>query len=130
MHLSSAFAMLTALVVLTTTPPASAQGFKFEQHNTGPTAEDIAKENPEVIKISRLGSQRIYEISPPGEKMAFATLIDGKILLATMSKVGLTDILGRRVSSKEGGLKKEFAVLLDTVNNQQSISFLATGGSS
>src|SRR5438477_2824418 len=52
MHLSSAFAMLTALVVLTTTPLASAQGFKFEQPNTGPTAEDIARQNRVVEDLS------------------------------------------------------------------------------
>ena len=52
MRLSSAFAMLAALVVLTTTAPASAQGFKFEQPNTGPTAEDIAKQNRVAWELS------------------------------------------------------------------------------
>jgi hypothetical protein len=52
MRLSSAFAMLAALVVLTATAPASAQGFKFEQPNTGPTAEDIAKQNRVAWELS------------------------------------------------------------------------------
>jgi hypothetical protein len=52
MRLSSAFAMLAALVILTTAAPASAQGFKFEQPNTGPTAEDIAKQNRVAWELS------------------------------------------------------------------------------
>ena len=52
MRLSLAFAMLAALVALTTAAPASAQGFKFEQPNTGPTAEDIAKQNRVAWELS------------------------------------------------------------------------------
>jgi hypothetical protein len=52
MRLSSAFAMLAALVVLTTTAPASAQGFKFEQPNAGPTAEEIDKQNRVAWELS------------------------------------------------------------------------------
>jgi hypothetical protein len=44
--------MLTALVVLATTAPASAQGFKFEQPNTGPTAEEIDKQNRVAWELS------------------------------------------------------------------------------
>ena len=52
MRLSSAFAMLAALVVLAMTAPANAQGFKFEQPNTGPTAEEIAKQNQVAWELS------------------------------------------------------------------------------
>jgi len=52
MGFPSAFAMLTALVVLATTAPASAQGFKFEQPNTGPTAEEIDKQNRVAWELS------------------------------------------------------------------------------
>jgi hypothetical protein len=52
MRFSSAFAILAALVVLTTTAPAGAQGFKFEQPNTGPTAEDVAKQNRIAWELS------------------------------------------------------------------------------
>jgi len=52
MGFPSAFAMLTALVVLATTAPASAQGFKFDQPNTGPTAEEIDKQNRVAWELS------------------------------------------------------------------------------
>jgi hypothetical protein len=52
MGFPSAFAMLTALVILATTAPASAQGFKFEQPNTGPTAEEIDKQNRVAWELS------------------------------------------------------------------------------
>jgi hypothetical protein len=51
MRLSSAFAMFAALVLLMT-GPVGAQGFKFEQPNTGPTAEDAAKQDRIAWELS------------------------------------------------------------------------------
>ena len=51
MRLSSALAMLAAFVLLAA-GPAGAQGFKFEQPATGPTAEDAAKQNRIAWELS------------------------------------------------------------------------------
>jgi hypothetical protein len=91
------------------------------------TAEEVAKDSPDTIKITKVGVRTVFEITPPGEKMGFACLIDGKVLLATSSKEALTNALAQASGSKKSELKKEFAVLLDTVNNKQSINFVATG---
>jgi predicted transcriptional regulator len=99
----------------------------FNKEKLASTVEDIAKDNPEAIKISKNGDQRVYEITAPGEKTAFATLIDGKVLFATLSKEGLKEGLARLAGTQKSSLKKEFSVLLETVNKQQSLSFVATG---
>jgi len=44
-----------------------------------------------------------------------------------LSKEGLKDGLARVTGNQKPDLKKEFAALLDTVNKQQSVSFVATG---
>ena len=86
------------------------------------TAEKIAKENPDVIKITKLGSQSIYEINHGG----FFTLLNGMLVSAT-SKEDLTHTLGRLAGIEESNpKKKEFAVLLDAIDNKQSINFVAT----
>ena len=88
------------------------------------TAEKIARANPDTIKITKLGSQSIYEISLG----AFATLINDKMIVSALKNEDLTDTLERLAEIKKSSLKKEFAVLLDTVNNnKQTINFVATG---
>jgi hypothetical protein len=100
---------------------------KFNTAKFTTAAEEIARGSNEVVKISKVGTQTIYEITPPGGHGGFACLVDGKILLATTSKDALTEALARAAGPKKVSLKKEFAVLLDTVNDKQSISFAATG---
>jgi hypothetical protein len=107
----------TAIIIEGTFDPA-----KFKA-----TAEEAAKANPDALKISRAAGQTIYEISPPGDKKAFATLINGKVLYAAMTREELADAVGRVAGTKTSNLNKDYAVLLDTVNNKQSVSFVATG---
>ena len=99
----------------------------FNPAKLAATAETAAKENPDAIKISKIGGQNVYEFTPPGDKKGFASLVGDKILIATSTSAGLTDALERLAGSKQSSLKKEFAVLLDTVNDKQSMSFVATG---
>jgi hypothetical protein len=99
----------------------------FNSEKLMAAAEEAAKEHPDCLKITRAGSQTVFEITPPGDKVGFATLIKGKVLVATMTREGLTDILARLDGTKNSSLKKPFAVLLDTVNSNQSINFVATG---
>jgi hypothetical protein len=91
------------------------------------TAEEAARENPATLKISKAGAQTIYEITPPGDKTAFATLVGGKVLYAALTQEELASALERLAGTKQSNLKKEFAVLLDTVNNKQSVSVVGTG---
>ena len=99
----------------------------FNAEKLTATAEESAKEYPDCLKITRAGSQTVFEITPPGGKAGFAALVGGKVLVATMTREALTDTLARLDGTKSSSLKKEFAVLLDTVNNRQSINFVATG---
>ncbi|HWY88045.1 MAG TPA: hypothetical protein VNX28_15035, partial [Gemmataceae bacterium] len=87
------------------------------------TAEKIARENPDVIKITKLGSQSIYEINHGG----FFTLLNGKLVSAT-TKEHLTHALERLAGIETfNEKKKEIALLLDTANNKSNIHFVATG---
>jgi hypothetical protein len=91
------------------------------------TAEKAARDNPGTLKVSTAGANTLYEITPPGDKAAFASLIGDKVLYAAKSKEELTDGLARIAGAKPSNLKKEYAALLSTINNKQSIGFVATG---
>ena len=55
--------------------------------------------------------------------------MDGKVLYAALTQEELASALERLAGTKQSNLKKEFAVLLDTVNNKQSVSIVGTGAS-
>lgn len=92
------------------------------------TAEDAAKNDGDVVKISKEGNDRIIERTPKdGNAPSFASLSGKDTLIVAGSKVGLTDGLARVAGTKKNNLKKEVRSLLETTNSKQSISFVATG---
>jgi hypothetical protein len=94
---------------------------KFEN-----TAEEAAKDNGEVLKISKVGNVKVYDVSPPGEKRVFLTLL-GKSLVITPSKEILNGTLARVAGDEKGKLKKQIGDLLSTTSDKQSLSFVITG---
>ena len=99
----------------------------FDPAKLDATARQAANDNPGTIKITKSGERNVYEFAANGTNKAFATLVDNKALVAAPSAAGLNDALERLAGTKKASLKKEFAILLDTVNDQQSINFVATG---
>ena len=88
------------------------------------TAEQLAKEKGDVIKITQAGAQTIFEITPPAEKKVFIALAGDKILLVSLiSKQNLTEALGRGAPVA----KKQILDLLATTNPTQTASFVMTG---
>lgn len=91
-------------------------------------AEDAIKNTGgDVVKVTKSGKLKIFEITPPGEKRMFATLLNNKTMLACSTKEALDDAVARVGGTKKSTLKKEFKALLETTNSKQSMSFVATG---
>lgn len=97
---------------------------KFNPAKVLETAQDIARENAEVLKITKIGSAHVFEITPPGEKRIYAALINDKTLIACATEEGVKDAVngGARKSMKDG-----FKSLLKTTSPKQSFSMVATG---
>ncbi|MBI3412386.1 MAG: hypothetical protein HY040_29040 [Planctomycetes bacterium] len=90
-------------------------------------AEGIGKKNADALKITKAGKLRILEITSPDAKRAFACFMDKKTLLACTTRDGLDAAIARADGSKQSALKKEFKAILETTNDKQSISVVATG---
>lgn len=97
---------------------------KFSAAKVQAAAEEIARENAEVLKISKLGAVNVYEITPPGDKRVFAAMAGDSMLIAAQTQDSLKDALAG-MSRKD--MKDSFKSLLKTVSNKQSLSFAATG---
>ena len=100
---------------------------RFDADKLAATAAQAAKDNSGTIKVTKSGDRNVYEFAANSGNKAFASVVDGKVLVVTSSAAGLSDALERLAGTKKANLKKEFAVLLDTVNDQQSLNFVATG---
>ena len=99
----------------------------FDPDKFAAAARQAAKDNPDMVKITTSAGRTVYEFKSPAGKTDFAQLVGGKALVASSTAAGLRDQLERLAGSKKSKLKKEFAVLQGTVNDRQSINFVATG---
>ncbi len=99
----------------------------FQLDKIHAVAEDAARAQPDTLKITRDGNLRIYEITPSGEKRAFACFADNKTLVIAPRQDALKDALARAAGAKKSELKREVKSLLETVNDKQSVSFVITG---
>lgn len=100
---------------------------KFEGDKLMTTAEQAARDHGEVIKIRKAGRFKIFEITPPGEKRLYASLIAGDTLVACASEETINSIVARAIGTKQTPLKKELLALLQTTSSKQSLNFVATG---
>ncbi len=100
---------------------------KFNPTKFPAAVEDLAKDNPNTLSITKQGGQVFYEITPAGEKALYATLINNKTLIAAADKEALNGAIARLEGTKKTTFKREFATLLSTTNAKQSFSFVATG---
>jgi hypothetical protein len=99
----------------------------FKEEKVLAAAEDIARDAAEVLKISSVGSTKVFEITPPGEKRIYAALVNERTMIATGSLDGLKECISRSKTNSTKGLKEGFRSLLKTTNENQSFSFVATG---
>jgi hypothetical protein len=97
---------------------------KFNAEKIHAVAEEIAGENGDILRISKIGSKKVYEITPPGEKRIYAALINETTLVTAPSEDALKDALS---GTARKPMKANFKSLLKTTSSKQSFSFAATG---
>ena len=98
---------------------------KFNVAKINTVAEDAARENAELLKVTRMGSVNVIEFTPPGgEKRFYVALINDKTLVATASHDALKDAIS---GTPRKGLNANFKSLLKTTSSKQSFSFAASG---
>jgi len=100
---------------------------KFNPEKMHAAAADAIQGAGDMVKMTKIGATKVYEVGVPGEKTIFAALVDDKTLVATASRDGLADTIARIGGTKKSNQKKEFADLVKTTNTKQSMYFVATG---
>jgi hypothetical protein len=92
---------------------------KFHKH-----AEELAKKKEGLIKVTKLGNHKLWEITPKGEdeSKGYMLLLDKNTLLVSGSKDYLNEAVAKAAGQKKAELKKEMAALLKKADKKQVVS--------
>ncbi len=89
-------------------------------------AEQVASNMGDVLKISKEGGYKIWEVSPPNvpanlPPTSYVCLIDKSTMVFTWGKATLKDALAKAAKKKTTELTKEMAGLVAKADNKQSL---------
>jgi hypothetical protein len=100
---------------------------RFDAKKFDATAERVARDHGDVLKITKAGKHLILAFSPPREEQTiYVALANEKLLLASPSKAMLTDALTQGAGEKEAELKQQVKDLLASRGKKTAVSFVAT----
>ncbi len=126
------FRDLTAVTVSVPGERNQEEGFillegNFDGEKIEAAFTDASKDAGGGLKTSMIGSTKVFEVSPKGEKSMFVGVINKKTLIACATKKDFADAVARAGGKGAGKFKSEtVGNLLQTVSSKQSISFVAT----
>lgn len=87
----------------------------------------LAKTRPERVKLTRAGSDTIYQMNRAGKAVHFAAFVNGATLIAATTREALTEAVARCNGSRKSALAKGFKTLLEAGDDSDSIRFVGTG---
>ena len=94
---------------------------KFEHQ-----AEDLTKEKPNTLKISKEGKHKIYELKTD-QQPAYICIVEPQTIVASNDKQYVLDALGK--GGKQANIKREVRELIEKADVNQSLWFAVTGSS-
>ena len=98
---------------------------KFSPEKFKKTAADVAKNHGDHLKIGKIGSRELWEVTvPQQDKTFFVTLADNQTLVAALSKASLSEALAQ-ADGKKVELKKGMREVIDGVDGKASFYFAA-----
>jgi len=101
---------------------------KFDVPKFEAAIDDLARDAGANIKVDKVGSFRLIEVSPPErEKRGYATLVGNSHLVISPDRDTVTSAIQRVQANKTADLKQAVKSVLETVTNKQSLSIVASG---
>ena len=92
------------------------------------TAEQTAKNMPELLKIHAAGDRQVYEVSIPNHPALFVAVVDGTTLVASHHQARVTQIFDIKAGKTGSALNKDLKALLAKADAKQTISLAVLGG--
>lgn len=101
---------------------------KFDADKIEAAATEASKEAGGGLKVIKIGKVKAFEVSPKDEKTIYLGVLNKKTMIACATKADFAEAVARLNGDKSPNFKSAvFKSLLETVNNKQSMSIVATG---
>jgi hypothetical protein len=99
----------------------------FDADKIEEAANAAAKEAGGGFKIITIANVKAFEVSPKEEKTMYVGILNKKTMIACATKADFTEAVARFNGTKKASFKSDAVkTLLETVNNKQSLSMVAT----
>ena len=100
---------------------------KFDPDKIEAAATEASKQAGGGLKVIKIAKVKAFEVSPKDEKTMYVGVLNKKTMIACATKADFAEAVDRLNDEKAPNYKSAiFKGLLETVNNKQSISFVAT----
>ncbi len=100
---------------------------KFDADKIEAAATEASKQAGGGLKVIKIAKVKAFEVSPKDEKTMYVGVLNKKTMIACATKADFAEAVDRLNDEKTPNYKSVvFKGLLETVNNKQSISFVAT----
>jgi hypothetical protein len=91
-------------------------------------AEEVAKEQSNILKVLKEGGKKLYQVDAPGQdKPMFVALIDKKTIVASNDKEQVLEAFAREAGTKKGTVKKDIQPLIEKADANQSLWLVVSG---
>lgn len=101
---------------------------KFNGEKLVEVAKEAAGKSGENLKVTKAGNVNVFEITPKdNEKTIYAALISDSLMVAAPSREQLNASIARITANKTPNFRANFKQVLETTNNKQSLSIVASG---
>lgn len=95
---------------------------RFDATKFQAKAEEVAKGQGDLLKITMVETCRIYEVKPPAqEQVLHVVLIDGNTLVASPKKELVLEAHGRAAGRTSAAIKKDVSDLIGKVDGTHSV---------
>ncbi len=100
---------------------------QFDKAKFEAKADEVAKDKSDVLKISKEGDRKIYEVKhDAAEKPHFVGVVDATTIVASPDKQYVLDAFAQGDGKKKATVKKPIQDLIEKVDPKQSVWFIAT----
>jgi hypothetical protein len=99
----------------------------FDAAKIEAAATEASKDASGVLKATKIGNIKAFEVNSPDDKKIYVGVLDKKTMIASSTKADFAEAVARLKGNKAPNFKSTvFKNLLETVNDKQSISLVAT----
>ncbi len=102
---------------------------RFDRAKFHAKGDEVAKSKADLLKVHSSGTDRVYEVTPPGQNQSvFVSLMDESTLVAGPTRAYVLDAFAKKAGKKETTLPKDVQALIAKVDGKQSLWLALPGG--